>query len=285
MRDPKSTFVWRNRVALVGGGLLLLAAHMLSSGVRQGNRLAWPQGLVTEIMRPFQLASSRMARSARALSHGYFNLVNVQRENDELKQQLGRLRQSQTKMAEIELEDRRLAELLDLKEALELKVVAADIIASDATGLARTLILNQGEHSGLKPGMGVIATDGVVGKLIAASPNAARVLLLNDHNCAIDAFDQRSRARGIVSGMADDGIIMKYVERTEDIKPGDVVVTSGLDGAFPRGLLVGYVGNIERQGPGLFLNVAIKPAVNLRALEQVLVITQTPPHPADPGKS
>ena len=111
--------------------------------------------------------------------------------------------------------------------------MAADVIGSDATGLARTLILNQGSHSGLEAGMGVIAIGGVVGKLIASSPTAGRVLLISDHNCAIDAFDQRSRARGIVSGMADGGVIMKYVERTDDIKPGDTVITSGLDGIFP----------------------------------------------------
>jgi rod shape-determining protein MreC len=85
--------------------------------------------------------------------------------------------------------------------------------------------------------------------------------------------------------MADDGVIMKYVERIEDLKPGDPVITSGLDGVFPRGLLIGYLSAIDRKGPGLFLNVSIKPAVDLRTLEQVLVITQTPPHLADPGKS
>jgi rod shape-determining protein MreC len=164
-------------------------------------------------------------------------------------------------------------------------MAAADVIGSDATGTARSLILSQGSAGGLQPGMGVIATGGVVGKLIAASHNASRVMLLNDHNCAVDAFVQRSRARGIVSGVADDGVIMRYVERTEDIKVGDTVVTSGLDGVFPHGLLIGSVSAIERKGPGLFLNVSIQPAANLRNLEQVMVILQTPPQLADPGAS
>jgi rod shape-determining protein MreC len=285
MQDPKDTFLWRNRVALAGGVLLLLAAHMLSSGVKQGDTLARPQGLVSEAMRPFQAASARMAGSAGDIFHHYLMLVNVTRENDRLKQEVAQLRASQTRMVELQLQNRRLAEQLDLKEALDLKVVGAEVIGSDATGLARALILNQGESGGLKPGMGVIATGGVVGKLIAASPNASRVLLLNDHNCAVDAFDQRSRSRGIVAGMADDGVTMKYVERTEDLKVGDAVITSGLDGVFPRGLLIGYVGAIERKGPGLFLSVSIKPAVDLRKLEQVLVITQSPPPLPDSGAS
>jgi rod shape-determining protein MreC len=285
MQDPKDTFLWRNRVALTGGVLLLLAAHMLSSGVKQGDTLARPQGVVSEALRPFQAASSRMARSAGDIFHQYFMLANVAHENERLKEEVEQLNQRQARMVELELENHRLAELLDLKEALDLKVVAADVIGSDATGMARTLILSQGGGSGLRPGMGVIATGGVVGKLIETSPNASRVMLLNDHNCAVDAFVQRSRARGIVSGVADDGVVMKYVERTEDIKVGDAVVTSGLDGVFPRGLLIGSVSAIERKGPGLFLNISIKPAAALRKLEQVLIIVQTPPHLADSGAS
>ena len=284
MQDPKDTFLWRNRVALAGGVLLLLAAHMLSSGVKQGNRLAWPQGLVSEALRPFQAASSRMVRSAGDIFGHYLMLVNVTRENERLTEAVAQLNARQARMAELETQNRRLAELLDLKEALDLKVVAADIIGSDATGLSRTLILSHGSAAGLEPGMGVIATGGVVGKLIVSSSSASRVILLNDHNCAIDAFAQRSRARGIISGLADDGVIMRYVERAEDLKPGDTVITSGLDGVFPRGLLIGYVSAIERKGPGLFLNVSVKPAVDLRKLEQVLIITQTPPHLPDPGK-
>jgi rod shape-determining protein MreC len=285
MQDPKETFLWRNRVVLLGGILLLLAAHMLSSGVKQGNVLARPEGLVSEALRPFQASSARMLRSAGDIFHQYFFLTNLTRENRHLQAEVDGLNEREARMVELEQENRRLAELLDLKEALDLKMVAAEVIASDATGLARTLILGQGSDAGLRPGMGVIATGGVVGKLIASSPNASRVLLLNDRNCAVDGFDQRSRARGIVSGMADDGIIMKYVERTEDIKVGDTVVTSGLDGVFPRGLLIGTVSAIGREGPGLFLNISIKPAANLRKLEEVLVITPTPARPLDPGKS
>ena len=285
MQDPKDTFLWRNRVALTGGVLLLLAAHMLSSGVKQGDALARPQGLVSEVMRPFQVASSRMANSAGDIFHQYFMLGSVARENRRLKGEVEQLNQRQARMLELELENHRLAELLDLKEALDLKMVAADVIGSDATGMARTLILGQGSAGGLQPGMGVIATGGVVGKLIASSRNASRVMLLNDHNCAVDAFVQRSRVRGIVSGLADDGVIMKYVERTADIKVGDLVITSGLDGVFPRGLLIGAVSAIERKGPGLFLNVSVNPAADLRRLEQVLVIVQAPPHLTDPGTS
>ena len=104
-----------------------------------------------------------------------------------------------------------------------------------------------------------------------------RVLLIDDHNSALDAFDQRSRVRAIVTGVVDDGLRMKYVGRTADVKSGDTVITSGLDGIFPRGLLVGTVKKVTRVAYGMFLKISVKPAVDFRNLEQVLVITQSPP--------
>jgi rod shape-determining protein MreC len=117
--------------------------------------------------------------------------------------------------------------------------------------------------------------------VIAISPHASRVLLLDDHNSALDGFDERSRARGIVAGMVDDGVILKYVDRSQDVRPGDTIITSGLDGIFPRGLLVGTVKAVHREGPGMFLTVSISPAVEFRSLEQVLVVTEPPPRPVE----
>ncbi|MGH7864932.1 MAG: rod shape-determining protein MreC, partial [Candidatus Binataceae bacterium] len=119
---------------------------------------------------------------------------------------------------------------------------------------------------------------GVVGKVIAASAHAARVLLIDDHNSAVDGFDQRTRARGIVAGVVDNGLIMRYVDRSRDIRAGDPVVTSGLDGIFPRGLLIGWIKTVHREGPGLFLAVTVAPAVEFRGLEQVLVLREQAAH-------
>lgn len=209
------------------------------------------------------------------------DLVHVRDENAHLRNELARVKSDQARLAELEVENQHLSELLALKDALGTNAVAANVIGSDANGISRTLVLSSGSDNGLSPGMAVLANQGVVGKIIAVSPNASRVLLVNDHNSALDGFDQRSRARGIVAGQVDDGVMLKYADRSQDLRTGDTIVTSGLDGIFPRGLLVGTIQSVHREGPGLFLGVKIAPAVDFRELEQVLILTQPPPHLED----
>lgn len=277
----KDSFLWRNRVLVTGGALIIFSLYLMTAGVRHGDKLAAPSDAMLEVLRPLLSSITRSEASVRSVFHDYLNLVHVRTENERLQAQLARVRTDQARMAELETENRHLAELLELKEALALDAAAATVVGSDATGLSHTLILAQGTANGLKPGMAVLSNQGVVGRVITASTHAARVLLIDDHNSALDGFDQRSRARGIVAGMVDDGLSMKYVDRSADLKPGDTIVTSGLDGIFPRGLLVGTVKSIHREGPGLFLTVQVTPAADFRSLEQVLVVTQERPQIAE----
>ena len=278
----KGSFLWRNRVVLTGGALIVLSLYLMTAGVRQGDRLSAPARGTLEVLRPIQAGTANFSAGLRSIYHDYLNLVQVRQENERLIAELARVKAEQARMAELEAENRHLTELLELRDALGADAIAASVIGSDATGISHTLILGQGSASGLRPGMAVLSNEGVVGRIIETSPHAARVLLIDDHNSALDGFDQRSRARGIVAGMVDDGVIMKYMDRSQDIKARDTIVTSGLDGIFPRGLLVGTVSGVHREGPGLFLAVQLAPAVSFRELEQVLVVRQQrPPLAAD----
>jgi rod shape-determining protein MreC len=275
----KNYFLWRNRVPITGAVLLLISAHFLWSGVRPDQRVAKPRGLVMEGLAPVQIAASRLTEGGTGIIHDYFDLVGVQQENTRLRAELAREETQRARLAELEAENLHLGDMLELKQALALKSVAANVIGADASGLARTVVVEGGSDQGFDAGMAVLSTEGVVGKLIAVGPTSSRVLLINDHNAALDAFDQRSRVRGIVAGMVDDGLVIKYIDRSEDVKSGDTIVTSGLDGIFPRGLLVGEVTTVVREGPGLFLTVNVAPAADFRRLEQVLVVTQQIPQP------
>jgi len=273
----RSSFLRRNGVILTAGTLLILGLHLILSGTRPGARASRPAIALIELLRPVQAFEAGFSDETSGFVHDYLELVGTRRENDALRKELAELESERARTSELEAENQRLGDLLELRDALAMKAVAANVIGSDATGLSRTLIIGQGSHSGFRRDMAVIAAAGVVGKLIAVAPDAARVMLIDDHNSALDAIDQRSRARGIVGGVIDDGLTMKYVGRTEDLKPGDTIVTSGMDGIFPRGLLVGKVAQVSQEGPGLFLNVELSPAADFRKLEQLLVLTQKPP--------
>ena len=274
----KSSFLWRNRVLLTSGILLILSLHLISTGVHPGDLAARPQSAILEVISPVTGAFTHLSDGASSIVSDYMDLVHVRQENAHLRNELARVESDQARLKELEVENQHLGELLELRDVLGAKAVAANVIGSDATGISRTLILSSGTDDGLAPGMAVLANQGVVGKIIAASPHASRVLLINDHNSALDGFDQRTRARGIVAGLVDDGVMLKYADRSQDIRAGDTIVTSGLDGIFPRGLLVGTIQSVHREGPGLFLGVRIAPAVDFRELEQVLILTQPPPH-------
>ena len=280
----RGSFLWRNRVLLTSGALLILSLHLISTGVHPGDLAARPQSAFLEVISPVTGAFTHLSDGASSIVSDYMDLVHVREENAHLRNELARVKSDQARLAELEAENQHLGELLELKDALGTNAVAANVIGSDATGLSRTLVLGSGTSDGLRPGMAVLANQGVVGKIIAVSPHASRVLMIDDHNSAIDGFDQRSRARGIVAGLVDDGVILKYADRSQDIRAGDTIVTSGLDGIFPRGLLVGTVLSVHREGPGLFLGVRIAPAVDFRELEQVLILTQPPPHLEDQAK-
>ncbi|MGA2409674.1 MAG: rod shape-determining protein MreC, partial [Candidatus Binataceae bacterium] len=165
--------------------MLLLALHLISSGVSPEGRTGRPAVVLMEILRPIQAFESDLTDNFRGFFSDYIALVGVREENERLKNELAQLHSERTRMAELEVENHQLADLLELRDALAMQAVAARVIGGDATGLARTLILSQGSSAGLHPEMAVISTDGVVGKLITVSPNASRVLLINDHNAGL----------------------------------------------------------------------------------------------------
>jgi rod shape-determining protein MreC len=274
----RGTFLWRNRVLLTSGVLLILSLHLISTGVHPGDLAARPESAFLAVVSPITGTFTHLSDGASSVTRDYIDLIHVRSENALLRNELAKVKSDQARLAELEVENKHLGELLALRDALGTNAVAANVIGSDANGIQRTLVLASGSSNGLSPGMAVLANEGVVGKIIAVSPNASRVLMIDDHNSALDGFDQRTRARGIVAGLVDDGVIMKYADRSQDIRTGDSIVTSGLDGIFPRGLLVGTIKSVRRDGAGLFLGVKITPAVDFRQLEQVLILTQPPPH-------
>src|SRR6185295_12512665 len=166
--------------------------------------------------------------------------------------------------------------LLELRDQSKLTTVAAEIIAGGATPDFRTITIDKGSRDGVRRDMAVIAPDGVVGRVVVPSGRAAKVQLLIDRNAAAGAIIERSRAQGVVVGRGDDRLQMEYVSEVAEVAVGDTVVTSGIDGIYPKGFVIGRVETIEKNGPS-YKRITVRPAVNFSSLEDVLVVTSSTP--------
>jgi rod shape-determining protein MreC len=146
------------------------------------------------------------------------------------------------------------------------------VIGSDQKSVLKTILINRGTSHGLKKDCPVVTDQGVVGRIIETSWHVSRVLLMTDANSNIDALIQSNRVQGILQGAGAAGCTLKYVSKTEDVKTGDLVLTSGLSAAFPKGRLLGVVHRADKKDSGLFQKIEVSPAVDFSRLEEVLVL-------------
>ena len=175
-------------------------------------------------------------------------------------------------MKEMALANERLRSLLEFREQNSPPMIAAEVIGRDPSSWFKSVAINRGEQDGVGKGMAVICPGGVIGRILKTAPHYAIVLLVTDYNSAIDAIVQRTRAKAIVEGKGENQCQLKYLLRTEEVAVGDIVITSGLSGNFPKGLMVGEIRKVEKVGHGVFQYAEVIPSVDLTKLEEVFVI-------------
>ncbi len=208
------------------------------------------------------------------LWHNYFYLRGVRQENRDLKAEIERMRVEQVRLNEDAQQARRLQALLGFKEQYIAKTVAAQVIGSSGTEQSRSITIDKGSEAGVAPGMAVITGEGIVGKVLRVyDRTTSQVLLIDDQTSGVGALLETSRLQGILRGTPAGEVVLEKVMADEVVQPGERVVTSGGDRIFPKGFNVGTVMKVS-PGSDLFLNIRVKPAVNLTRLEEVLVITQ-----------
>jgi rod shape-determining protein MreC len=265
-------FIRRNRILLTSGGLLLISLLLFSVSIRS-QPFRDPVGrLLLDGLAPFQVVFSWFGQRVSGVWSGYVDLVDTHEENQQLRDQVAALEAQLSGLSELEQENARLAELLSFRARLTGTVYGARVIARDPGPLSLTLTIDRGERDHVHRGMAVLAPRGVVGQVVEASYTAARVVLLTDHNSGIDAVVQRTRARGVVQGGPDGSCYMNYLNRDADVVPGDRIITSGLDGIFPKGVVIGEVVDVTRRHRGLLQAAVVRPSVALDRLEEVLVV-------------
>jgi rod shape-determining protein MreC len=266
-------FLRKNQVPLSACFCLLLSIYILIAAAR-GQLKNEPLGaLLMWIMRPLQIASQGAVNWITDFRENYDTLAGFRTENERLRKRIQNLEIERQKLLEAEATNRQLKQLLDFRSHLiPPGAITATIIANSAASWFQSCQIDKGSADGVRKGMAVVTPLGVVGQVVAVTPRAAKVLLLTDPNSGIDVLIQRTRSRGIVSGSLENGTVLKYMKRSEDVQEGDRLITSGMDGVFPKGMMVGTVIKVRKQHIGLFQFVEVLPAVQSPRTENVLVV-------------
>ncbi len=257
--------------------LLIIALVMLSYSVKYDTGGGFFRKIVLEATVPVQKVLSISVKNVSDAWLRYIFLVGLQEENKNLNKKINELKAELVLYQEGYLEAQRLGKLLALKSDYKNRAVSALVIGREQAALSKTILINKGSAHGLKIGMPVIAIPGLIGRLIDVSWHVSKVLLLIDENNNIGAILQRTRTQGIVSGAGSRGCILKYIYKNQDVKEGDPVISSGMGGIFPKGLLIGKVSRVQKQDAGLFLKIDVAPIADFAKLEEVLVLASEEP--------
>jgi rod shape-determining protein MreC len=218
-------------------------------------------------------ALTTLEQSVIGLWQEYVALRHVREENRQLRRDLDVLQRQNSDLRESAVAAQRLGSLLEFKEQFVPHTVAARVVGRDSTNWYSSVILNKGDRDGIRPEMGVMTSAGIVGRVVKTGPFSSIVLLVTDPHNAITGIIQRSRDEGIVEGTSQGRARIKYLPLLASIRVGDVVVTSGLTGGFPRGIVIGTVLTMQKEEGELFQSAEIAPQADLSKLEEVLIIT------------
>jgi rod shape-determining protein MreC len=247
-----------------------MLAWLILDRVRPTNPL---RDALTRVVAPLQYATAQGARPARQFWAGLTSMAALGRENEELKQQVAELRSQVALLQEAQIENETLRRQLDFKSSVpSLRLLSAEVIGHDPSGLQQYLIIDRGAEDGVALAMPVLADAGLVGRISEVSANSAKVMLISDPSSSVSAIVQRTRATGIVRGSVSGQLTMYYLPPGESVAPGDVVLTSGLGGNFPRRLVIGQVASVSHADVDMFQEAEVVAPLALRDLEQVMVL-------------
>ena len=261
---------------------VLTMGHIFLISVQVQSKSGVPvlQAMTFGLFARVQQGTSSAVHGGRGFWANYIALRGAREENELLHKQVADLEIRLQEQRTLALRASRLQELMDLKASTPLPTIAADVIAGNPNPGLRTLTIGRGTADGVEADMAVIAPAGIVGRIVGRpAAHAARVQLLIDRYAAAGAVTERARAGGMVVGVEKDPpLAMELVSNLADVKEGDIVVASGVDGIYPKGFRVGVVEKSER-GAQLYRTITVRPSVNFSNIEEVLVVL-VPARPA-----
>jgi len=276
-------------VRLRSNALTLLALSLVAMttlALHRTQQLAPVEGMALRALVPvqgmFNGAGQRLQRAIDTAKH----LNSLRAENQELRRQVNELLLGNVHLIEVEQQNLQLRELLDFKQKnpdytvrvgeVIGRLSPATVVGRDPNNLTQALIIDQGAADGVHKGMPVVTAGGLVGRVVEADLNWAKVLLLTDSSSHVSALLQTSRATGVVIGR-QGRLYLRYVPQGDELTEGDIVVTSGLGGHFPKGLVIGQVSLVRKRDVDMFQEAEIRSVVDFSRLELVIVLQDFTP--------
>lgn len=270
--------MFSKKTLMIVGIIILIAVNItvLSISTKRRNPSYDPGRVTLFLFSPFQETITRAINFIDGIWRHYFYLVTVAKQNDALRQALSVTAERNRQLAEIELSNQRLRKLLNFQQNVTDQVVAAEVIGKDPSAWFKTIVIDKGRSDGIEKGFPVLIPEGIAGQVIEVAGGHSKVLLIIDPNSAVDALVQRTRSRGLIKGGIGGKCLFKYVLRKHEIRVGDTVISSGLDGVYPKGLHIGKISGVIRRNAGIFQEVTVTPNVDFEKLEQVMVMLRQP---------
>lgn len=264
--------------------LSLVLLILSSSGYLYG-----VEGVLSTFARPFLIVFNGVGRQVSNVFTTLRDLNTLRSTNQQLQSQVNTLIIDNLRMREVAIENQRLRELLQfaqLNPTYDIRggQVIARVIAQQPSNYLASLSIDLGSEHGIKEGMPVVTEAGLVGRIHKVGPSTSTVLLITDPRSGVQALVQRenSRARGVVTGRAGALPVMEFISQDVDVTPGDLIITSGLGGNFPKGLVIGQVVQVQRRDFDMFQQAVVRPTVDFDRIEFVLVIMNFRPLPGQP---
>jgi rod shape-determining protein MreC len=268
------------RPGVLFGALMIAQVLLVSAQVQSKSGVRVLELVTFEMFSRVERATAAVVHGVEGVWSNYAALRGARDENQRLREELNSLQVQLQEQRSLAARSEKLASLLDLKTSAAVPTLSANVIAGNPNPGVRTITIDRGTSDGVVADMGVIAPAGLVGRVIGpVARHAARVQLIVDRNAAAGAITERARAGGMVLGSDDTPPLkMDLVPNLSDVKGGDRVLSSGVDGIYPKGFMIGTIEKVEHRG-GLYLSIAVHPAVDFGSLEEVLVV-MVPPRPA-----
>ena len=253
-------------------GIVLVSLILMTINIRHGKSSLFFESAVVRFFSPVQSLFANTADSISDTFKHYFFLAEVSRENERLLLEISRLSKERNELLEKNKYLERIEKLAGNVDESKRIIITAKVIGRDATQWSKMVFIDKGTDHQLKENLVVMTNAGIIGHIIHVSAKASKVLLITDSRSAVDSLFQETRENGITVGTGQDVCEMKFVPIEADVNIGDRIISSGLGGVFPKGLMVGVVIDIAKKKQDLFQSITVAPSADLSQIEEVVVV-------------